>query len=124
MPYQGVAKDIDLWGTPRRVGFYSSFTAVAGADRLETPHGLVEIARDPADGSVHALRGPSFAGVQFHPESVLSRDGMSILTDLLPTLLPGVITPAQRGSRRACRWFKRIESLRLDHRPRSAGPTG
>ena len=97
MPYQGVAKDIDLWGTPRRVGFYSSFTAVAGADRLETPHGLVEIARDPADGSVHALRGPSFAGVQFHPESVLSRDGMSILTDLLPTLLPGVITPAQRG---------------------------
>jgi phenazine biosynthesis protein phzE len=97
MPYQGVAEDIDLWGTRRRVGFYSSFTAVAAADRLDTPHGVVEIARDPADGSVHALRGRSFAGVQFHPESVLSRDGIAILTDLLPTLLPGVITPAQSG---------------------------
>jgi phenazine biosynthesis protein phzE len=97
MPYQGVAKDIDLWGTRRRVGFYSSFTAVSATDRLQTPHGVVEIARDPADGTVHALRGPSFAGVQFHAESVLSRDGMAILTELLPTLLPGVITPAHSG---------------------------
>ena len=97
VPYQGVATDIDLWGTPRRVGFYSSFTARSATDRLHTGYGPVEIARDPADGSVHALRGPSFAGVQFHPESVLSRDGMAVLTDLLTTLLPSVISPAHSG---------------------------
>jgi phenazine biosynthesis protein phzE len=47
----------------------------------------VEIARDPVDGAVHALRGTGFAGVQFHPESVLSADGMAVLAELVPGLL-------------------------------------
>ena len=96
-PYQGVARDVDLFGTRRRVGFYSSFTATSAAGRLTTAHGSVEIARDAADGTVHALRGPGFAGVQFHPESVLSRDGVSVLAELLPPLLSPVITPAAAG---------------------------
>ncbi|MEV6630162.1 anthranilate synthase family protein [Actinoplanes sp. NPDC051470] len=96
-PYQGVAQDIDLFGRPRKVGFYSSFTARSGDDRLISPYGPVEIARDPADGSVHALRGPGFAGVQFHPESVLSRDGIAVLHDLLPPLLARAISPANIG---------------------------
>jgi 2-amino-4-deoxychorismate synthase len=86
-PYQGLPRDVRLFGATRRVGFYSSFTARADADRLATPYGPVELARDPADGAVHALRGPGFAGVQFHPESVLSRDGMVVLADLLGHLL-------------------------------------
>jgi phenazine biosynthesis protein phzE len=97
MPYQGVARDVDLFGTTRRVGFYSSFTATSGTDRLTSPYGSVEIARDAADGTVHALRGPGFAGVQFHAESVLSRDGVTVLADLLPPLLSPVITPAAAG---------------------------
>lgn len=96
-PYQGVARDIDLFGATRRVGFYSSFTAVSPVDFLDTPHGPVELARDPATGTVHALRGNSFAGVQFHPESVLSRDGMTVLGDLLPPLFTEVITPSPIG---------------------------
>ncbi|MGN9766552.1 anthranilate synthase family protein [Micromonospora sp. SD12] len=87
-PYQGLQREIDLFGTRRRVGFYSSFTARADADRLVTPYGPVELARDAADGAVHALRGRGFAGVQFHPESVLSPDGMAVLVDLLGGLLP------------------------------------
>ncbi|SBT43844.1 chorismate-binding protein [Micromonospora auratinigra] len=86
-PYQGLPRDVRLFGATRRVGFYSSFTARAEADRLATPYGPVELARDPADGAVHALRGSGFAGVQFHPESVLSRDGMVVLADLLGHLL-------------------------------------
>jgi phenazine biosynthesis protein phzE len=97
MPYQGVAREVDLFGTTRRVGFYSSFTATSGTDRLTSPYGSVEIARDAADGTVHALRGPGFAGVQFHAESVLSRDGVTVLADLLPPLLSPVITPAAAG---------------------------
>ncbi|MEU4216163.1 anthranilate synthase family protein [Actinoplanes sp. NPDC026623] len=90
-PYQGVARDIDLFGEVRRVGFYSSFTALAG--QIDG----VEIAADPADGTVHALRGPGFAGVQFHPESVLSADGVTILAELLPPLLSRTVSPAVSG---------------------------
>ncbi|GID94658.1 anthranilate synthase family protein [Amorphoplanes digitatis] len=90
-PYQGVARDIDLFGTVRRVGFYSSFTALAD------PVDGVEIAADPADGTVHALRGPGFAGVQFHPESVLSADGVALLAELLPPLLSRTVSPAVNG---------------------------
>jgi phenazine biosynthesis protein phzE len=96
-PYQGVARDIDLFGTVRRVGFYSSFTALAGDGTLDTVHGPVEVARDPVDGAVHALRGPGFAGVQFHPESVLSRDGIAVLGELLPPLFADVVSPSVSG---------------------------
>ncbi|MEV6842410.1 anthranilate synthase family protein [Actinoplanes sp. NPDC051411] len=101
-PYQGLAREVDLFGTRRRVGFYSSFAATAHSPSLNSPYGPVSIARDTADGTVHALRGPSFAGVQFHPESVLSRDGVAVLADLLPPLLsesprPDVVSPATNG---------------------------
>jgi phenazine biosynthesis protein phzE len=96
-PYQGLAREVDLFGASRRVGFYSSFAAVAEVDELTTAYGQVEIARDPADGAVHALRGPGFAGVQFHPESVLSRDGLTVLSELLPSVMSDVISPARNG---------------------------
>ncbi|MCZ7436649.1 chorismate-binding protein [Micromonospora sp. WMMC241] len=86
-PYQGLPRDVDLFGVTRRVGFYASFTARADADRFTGAYGPVEVSRDPADGAVHALRGTGFAGVQFHPESVLSRDGTVVLADLLGHLL-------------------------------------
>ncbi|GAA3944029.1 anthranilate synthase family protein [Actinoplanes auranticolor] len=96
-PYQGVARDITLFGAVRRVGFYSSFTALSADDVLGTAYGEVQIARDEADGTVHALRGQGFAGVQFHPESVLSADGITVLTELIPPLVTQVISPASLG---------------------------
>jgi phenazine biosynthesis protein phzE len=92
-PYQGLQREIDLFGAARRVGFYSTFTALAHADEMPTAYGPVRIARDPVDGAVHAVRGATFAGVQFHPESVLSQDGMVVLADLLARLLPAATTP-------------------------------
>jgi phenazine biosynthesis protein phzE len=97
VPYQGVARDVELFGAVRRVGFYSSFTALSAADRLDTGHGEVRIARDEADGTVHALRGEGFAGVQFHPESVLSADGITVLRELLPPLLTHAVSPSSLG---------------------------
>jgi phenazine biosynthesis protein phzE len=96
-PYQGLARDVDLFGAVRRVGFYSSFAAVSRTDALASAYGPVEVARDLDDSTVHALRGPGFAGVQFHPESVLSRDGVAVLAELLPPLFSGVISPAVNG---------------------------
>ncbi|SDT60616.1 anthranilate synthase family protein [Actinoplanes derwentensis] len=96
-PYQGLAREVNLFGTVRRVGFYSSFSATATTPAVDTPHGPAEVAVDPADHTVHALRGRGFAGVQFHPESVLSRDGVDVLRELLPPLLSGVVSPAISG---------------------------
>ncbi|MEV4629736.1 chorismate-binding protein [Micromonospora sp. NPDC049523] len=94
-PYQGLQREIELFGTVRRVGFYSTFTALAEADELVTGYGSVRVARDGGDGAVHALRGSTFAGVQFHPESVLSQDGLAVLGELLGELLPTPAAPAR-----------------------------
>ena len=88
-PDQGVQKEIDLFGRSERVGFYNTFAARADADLIVAPGvpGAVEVCRDRGTGQVHALRGPGFRSVQFHPESVLSRNGVGIAADLLNSLL-------------------------------------
>jgi phenazine biosynthesis protein phzE len=86
-PYQGMQRVIDLFGRPATVGFYSTFAATAGSDWLDTAYGPIQVARDPDNGDVHALRGPSFASLQFHPESVLSEHGIALLRDLVVRLL-------------------------------------
>nr|WP_223242046.1 anthranilate synthase family protein [Streptomyces sp. CBMA123] len=84
VPYQGAQESIELFGRKRTVGFYNTFTArCSDADAARLAAGGVEVARDAATGDVHALRGPGFAGLQFHPESVLTRDGVDIVADLL-----------------------------------------
>ncbi|MEU3264624.1 anthranilate synthase family protein [Streptomyces bacillaris] len=87
VPYQGAQTRIELFGRPETVGFYNSFTA-----RCDSPaaaelaaHGI-EVSRDVASGELHALRGPGFASVQFHPESVLTVRGSAIVTELLAGL--------------------------------------
>ncbi|MFJ3923761.1 anthranilate synthase family protein [Streptomyces sp. NPDC090022] len=92
-PAQGAQLRIDLFGREEVVGFYNTFTArcdESAAERLAVRG--VEVARDRVTGEVHALRSPAagFAGVQFHPESVLTLRGATILTELLT----GVATPA------------------------------
>ncbi len=94
-PYQGAQEEIDLFGRRETVGFYNSYTLRCGPedpeDGIPGPGALpagVEVSRDAASGEVHALRGPGFAGVQFHPESVLTLDGPGIVTELLAGLVP------------------------------------
>ncbi|MFF8829040.1 anthranilate synthase family protein [Streptomyces sp. NPDC015131] len=89
-PLQGAQLRIDLFGTEETVGFYNSFTARCDDEAAGelAAHG-VEVSRDPATGEVHALRGPGFAGVQFHPESVLTLRGAPIVSGLMRTLVAG-----------------------------------
>ena len=88
-PYQGAQERIDLFGAPRTVGFYNSFTAVCDdGDVARLAARGIEVARDPLTGDVHAVRGPGFAGVQFHPESVLTLDGVDVVAELLTALAP------------------------------------
>jgi phenazine biosynthesis protein phzE len=93
VPNQGVQKEIDLFGSRQRVGFYNTFAAHSAEDKIDDPGlGVLEVSRDPATGEVHALRGPGFASVQFHAESLLTEDGVRILRDLLTGVLPTPVT--------------------------------
>ncbi|GCD96253.1 anthranilate synthase family protein [Embleya hyalina] len=83
-PYQGKQETIDLFGRPERVGFYNAFTALRPTAGVPN----VEFAADPFSGRVHALRSSRMrlAGVQFHPESVLTHNGLAIVRELLAGL--------------------------------------
>ncbi|MFI6420717.1 anthranilate synthase family protein [Streptomyces sp. NPDC050842] len=87
-PFQGAQLRIDLFGQEQTVGFYNSFTARCD-DRAATELALhrIEVSRDPETNEVHALRGPGFAGVQFHPESVLTTEGAALTASLLAGVL-------------------------------------
>ncbi|MEU9153105.1 anthranilate synthase family protein [Streptomyces sp. NPDC048417] len=95
VPYQGAQTTVDLFGRPETVGFYNSFVARCDEDEARelAAHG-VQVSR-AANGEVHALRGPgragdaprnAVAGVQFHPESVLSLNGAAVVRELIGQL--------------------------------------
>lgn len=81
-PSQGVQKEIDLFGEQQRVGFYNTFSA----QKAEEIPG-VQISHNERSGRVHALRSDQFASFQFHPESVLTKNGLQILGESLTRLL-------------------------------------
>jgi phenazine biosynthesis protein phzE len=90
-PHQGLQKSVDVFGTRASIGFYNTFTARVAPGTVVI--GDAEISADPATGDVYALRGPGFASVQGHLESILSRDGMSVLELLVAQALTP--TPAR-----------------------------
>lgn len=87
-PNQGVQKEITLFDRKVRVGFYNTFASHSNKPTLRCV-GLpeIEISRDEQTGQVHALRSTTFRSIQFHPESILSPDGLPILHDMVKELL-------------------------------------
>jgi phenazine biosynthesis protein phzE len=74
-PRQGEQLTDNIFGISATLGYYNSFTAAAP---LEAPPGL-EFARRAGTDEVIALRGPTFASLQGHPESALSTNGTELL---------------------------------------------
>ena len=90
-PHQGLQKSVDIFGTSASIGFYNTFTARVTPGTVTA--GDAEVSADAETGDVYALRGPGFASVQGHLESILSRDGMSVLELLVAQALTP--TPAR-----------------------------
>ncbi|MFF3764305.1 anthranilate synthase family protein [Streptomyces sp. NPDC001922] len=90
-PNQGVQQDIDFFGRRVRLGFYNTFALTCDTDavRCDGVPGTVAVSREQHTGQVHGLRGPAFRSLQFHAESVLSRDGMAVLGEAVTALLSG-----------------------------------
>ncbi|MEU3725737.1 anthranilate synthase family protein [Streptomyces sp. NPDC031705] len=95
-PAQGAQVPVDLFGTPEVVGFYNTYAAAcdAEAEAELAAHG-VEVSRDAVTGEVHALRcaARGFAGVQFHPESVLTLRGAEVLAALVRSVASATAEP-------------------------------
>jgi phenazine biosynthesis protein phzE len=82
--FQGTQSSVEIDGRQERVGFYNTFVGRLGEDDL--PDG-VRVESDPATGDIHLLSGPTYRGVQFHAESILTENGFALLRGLLLELL-------------------------------------
>ena len=84
--FQGRQEIIDYFGRKQRVGFYNTFVG-----HYDQPRGGVSCSYDAERGDIHALRHPRFGGMQFHPESILTTNGLQLIQDeMVRLLLPEV----------------------------------
>jgi len=77
---QGVHAQEKLFGKPEYLGFYNSFFVES-----ETPPSGVEICRDKKSRII-AMRSEKIISLQFHPESIMTKNGHGILMTHLQSL--------------------------------------
>jgi len=82
VPLQGVQEKIQLFGREERVGFYNTFVPM-NSDLSKAYE--VSLAQDNQE--MLAIRGDFFIGFQFHPESILTKNGDAILKESIAYLL-------------------------------------
>lgn len=87
--FQGTQARLPVLDRMETVGFYNTFVAREPQDRATGRSREVSVQTDPDTGDVHVIRGPHYAGIQFHAESILTHNGESILAELLTGVLAG-----------------------------------
>ncbi|OGR16868.1 MAG: hypothetical protein A2X81_03925 [Desulfobacterales bacterium GWB2_56_26] len=81
-PLQGSQLEVDLFGRREKVGFYNTFAA-----KIPTDDGACDFATLDDPGELAGIRGKNFIGYQFHPESILTRNGFAILRQTIDYLV-------------------------------------
>ncbi|WP_433192807.1 anthranilate synthase family protein [Nocardia sp. CA-107356] len=96
VPNQGVLRAIDWFGTPEPVYFYNTFEARHDGETFWSPRcpDPIAVCRDARTGAVYGLRGTGFASVQFHPASVMTTNGSSIVDRMVSGLLARSVAAA------------------------------
>ena len=90
--FQGTQSSVSIDGREEKVGFYNTFvgrvlpSSVEPAGTTVLPEG-VTVEADEATGDIHVIAGPTFRGVQFHAESILTENGFALLRGLLLELV-------------------------------------
>jgi len=80
IPFQGMQKEIDLFGKPQNVGFYNSYFVLDNGN----PNAIVSKGED---GKIYAYKGINCISYQFHFESVLTQNGLEIIKDSVDYLM-------------------------------------
>ncbi|MGJ0623576.1 anthranilate synthase family protein [Xenorhabdus bovienii] len=86
-PNQGIQKKISIFGKTEYVGFYNTFTAISESECITSSVGDILVYRDPLSKHVHGLKGKNFCSMQFHPESILTKEGHRILRDAIYSVI-------------------------------------
>lgn len=81
-PLQGSQVKINLFGRDELVGFYNTF-----APQLPENPVQMEISSIPETDELIALRSQNLVSYQFHPESLLTKNGFNILQESIEHLL-------------------------------------
>ncbi|TVQ81908.1 MAG: hypothetical protein EA357_11320 [Micavibrio sp.] len=92
---QGMPLQVTVAGKNCRLGFYNSFSPVM--DGAAEQRGDLRFDCDDK-GRIIALFGNGFTGYQFHPESVMSQQGVALLYDALKDLCRAKIKIAAAAS--------------------------
>jgi phenazine biosynthesis protein phzE len=96
--FQGTQSSVGIDGREEKVGFYNTFVARAEGigGRAEGIVGRAEsrplsdgvtVEADADTGDIHLVSGPTYRGVQFHAESILTENGFALLRGLLLELV-------------------------------------
>jgi len=81
-PLQGSQLRVDLFGREELVGFYNTFAPRTAAILPELEKAIL-----PELDELIGVRGSHFVGFQFHPESLLTKNGYTILQETVRHLL-------------------------------------
>ncbi|MDD3302466.1 MAG: anthranilate synthase family protein [Candidatus Gracilibacteria bacterium] len=80
-PTQGEQIEIDLYGNKEKVAFYNTFAGFY-KENLDG----IEFSKKE-DGEIYSLKGENFFSFQFHPESILTQNGLNILNENLNRII-------------------------------------
>jgi phenazine biosynthesis protein phzE len=87
-PNQGMQREINYFGQRELVGFYNTYAAQCSKNQAEYLNkDRIKVSRDIESSEVYALKGPYFASMQFHAESLLTCNGIDIIASTIKDIL-------------------------------------